>query len=174
MLDPFLDLTNLEALKPGLCNENCDSFLIKICNKLKNLTEFQSHIRRLTDVGVLALTNREKSWEKIALDNCHGWCQITDNSIKKFKNLQKIFLSNYPKITDDSIIAILNNSPNIEFIHLEKTGITFKTVQHVIDTMRNRKNDTRLVAEFDLPDDTSKLQGNMPSNLDLNLQKVSK
>lgn len=87
--------------------------------------------------------------------------------------MQRISFTNYPMITDDSIIRILINSPNLEVINLKKTGVTFESVQHVIDTMRDRTNGTQLSASFDLPDDILQLQDNMPPNLHLKLVKES-
>lgn len=171
MIYPVLNLINLETLHAGTCLENYDEFLIKLPDKLKNLTEFHMDINLLTDAGVLALTKLEKL-DQIVLKNRCGLFQVTDASIKKFKNMQKIFFMDFPMITDDSIIDILNNSPYLEFIHLEKTGVTFKSVQHVIDIMRTRKNDTRLVAKFDLPYNRSELRGNITPNLDLYLAGI--
>lgn len=168
---PLLNLINLEALDPGQCSENCDSFLMKIPGKLKNLIEIEMCVYMVTDAGVLPLTNLE-SLKTITLRD-GDTSQITDDSIKRFKNIEQILFKNFPSITDDSITRILNNSPNLEYIGLKKkSGVTIEIVQHMINTMKNRTNSTNLFAEIDLPDDNSAMEENLPPNLKLKLTKI--
>lgn len=166
---PIVNLKNLEKLDPGICDENTDEFLVKVADNLKNLTEFVMFNPIITDIGVSALTKLDKL-NSIAFQNYIGPKEITDVSMKKFKNMQKIFFMNYPLITDDSIIPIINNSPYLNTILIGRTSVTVKSVQHALNFTRDRTNNLPLFMTIDLTQETCQLQEKiLPPNFKLTL-----
>lgn len=168
LMYPMLNLSNLKELDPGHCFENFDGFLIKLADKLKNLTVLRLLNPYITDIGILALTKLEKL-KKFSIANGRDYLErnITDASIKKFENMQDIDLIGYKTITDESIMHIIDNSPDLEMVALKKTGITIKSVQHALNSTRNRINNKRMHVSIDLdPMIRNHLQGNIPSHFD--------
>lgn len=87
--------------------------------------------------------------------------------MREFINVESITINGYPRITDDSIRRIINNSPDIRRIFLEKTAATVKTVKYALDVTKIRKS--KLSLKVDLSQEHCRLEGDILCEFELHL-----
>lgn len=120
-------------------HEVTDDFLYNLANLNPHLVILSALSTFVTDEGIEAILkmNKLRSLQLISYNN-H---RVTDSSVKLLKNLEYLRLPTSNKITDDSVIKILENSPNLStMLYIGMTGITSKFVEKAIEFANKRKS----------------------------------
>ncbi|XP_044004090.1 uncharacterized protein LOC122849454 [Aphidius gifuensis] len=104
----------------------------------------------ITDDGVVAISKMNEL-HTLEFIGCN---KVTDSSIKLLKNLRKLKLPSSSEITDYSVMKVLENSPNMEELYIEDTGVTIEFIKKAADISENRKRLLRLFYSSDtfIPD----------------------
>ncbi|XP_044009688.1 uncharacterized protein LOC122853343 isoform X2 [Aphidius gifuensis] len=129
---PFEDIKSLQILKCVIK----DNSLYSIANTFKNLKHLKIYSNSVTDDGVLALSKMNN----LKILNFYGQCNnITDSSIKLLKNLIKFNIPFSNKITDESVITVLENSPKMNTLDVNGANVTVELVKKAAEISRIRK-----------------------------------
>ncbi|KAF7995125.1 hypothetical protein HCN44_004597 [Aphidius gifuensis] len=117
-----------------------DDSLYIIANVMMYLQVLYVFCEWVTDDGIVAISkiNELHTLEFI------GCNKVTDSSIKLLKNLKKLKLPSSSKITDYSVTKVLENSPDMEELYVEDTGVTIEFIKKAADISNNRKRLLRL------------------------------
>ncbi|XP_044008872.1 uncharacterized protein LOC122852856 [Aphidius gifuensis] len=129
-----------------------DDIICNIANTMKRLHTLHVSCHWLTNTAIVTCTKMNN----LKFINFFGYNNVTDSSIKLLKNLThlKVPLSN--KITDESIIKVLENSPEMQCFSLKNTGITHKFIEKAAEISKNRKRQLKI--EVSLERDMSNTQ----------------
>ncbi|XP_044006098.1 uncharacterized protein LOC122851115 [Aphidius gifuensis] len=134
-LSTFKTFTDIKILRISDCKITNDT-LYSIANTFQNLETLEIYSTWVTDDGVLALSKMNN----LQILNFHGQCNyITDSSIILLKNLIKLGLPSSKKITDDSVITVLKNSPKMSVLDVYGTNVTAELVKKAAEISRSRK-----------------------------------
>ncbi|KAF7992948.1 hypothetical protein HCN44_005729 [Aphidius gifuensis] len=135
------NLTNLKIINLTFIQNIDDNFMISLQNNCKKLTKIDlSYCRYISNFGLSQLGHLE-NLEKILLN---GVDKVDNSIITKLQNLKSLECIYCQNVTDKSIIKILNNSPNLEYLNIFKTGITSETLNCLSDVMKKRGNNINL------------------------------
>ncbi|XP_044011574.1 uncharacterized protein LOC122854706 isoform X2 [Aphidius gifuensis] len=119
--------------------EATDDCLYTIANCMKNLMGLTTKCKRITDTGIVTISKINNLIFLIL----GGTSQVTDSSVKLLKNLKYLHLPYSNKITDDSVMKILENSPEIKNFYAVETAITFEFIKKAakLASIRKKKLD---------------------------------
>ncbi|XP_044014153.1 F-box/LRR-repeat protein 12-like [Aphidius gifuensis] len=117
-----------------------DDFLYNVANVMRELQTLLIYSTLITDAGIVAIS---KMTYLRNLD-CLGFNNVTDSSIKLLKNMVLLILPYSNKITDESAIKVLENSPELRYIGVENTGVTSEFIKKAEEISRNRKQKLRV------------------------------
>lgn len=130
------NLKNLERLY--IMWSNCcvvgDEFLINLSNNAKKMKEITIIGTNLTDNGIIAVNNlKELKHFNINLIPSKQNEYITDESIGSLfnKDLQHLNISNCTKITNDSLIKLVKNLPNLRYLNVQNTKVNHDVVNKI-------------------------------------------
>ncbi|XP_044008870.1 uncharacterized protein LOC122852854 isoform X2 [Aphidius gifuensis] len=117
-----------------------DDIICNIANTMKRLHTLHASCQWLTNTAIVTCTkiNNLKFINLLGYNNV-----INDSSIKLLKNLTHLKVPFSNKITDESIIKVLENSPEMQSFSLKNTGITHKFIEKAAEISRNRKRELR-------------------------------
>ncbi|XP_044003392.1 uncharacterized protein LOC122848962 [Aphidius gifuensis] len=135
---PIGNLKNLKRLHIESNYGVEDEFLIKLCNNAKNLNYLHIIGTHITDNGISAIGNLEELEDFDMGLNYDGPQStknefITDKSIQSLFN-QKLFsldISNCRKVTDEGVIQLVKNLPNLDVLFIENTKVTRGAVRRM-------------------------------------------
>ncbi|XP_044015340.1 uncharacterized protein LOC122857303 [Aphidius gifuensis] len=141
--DPFI---NIKILKMEQC-PIYDDTLYTIANTFKHLEVLHINSNLVTDNGVVALSKINN------LQNLffNGVTNITDYSVKLLKNLIKLGLPSSNKITDDSVLTVIENSSKMDVLSVIGANVTIELVKKAAAISRKREIRFILCIEF-MPD----------------------
>lgn len=131
-------MENLEYLDiRRTSNRTTDDPIFNIVNKCKNLRHLDiSEIEFISQRGIEQIGNLN-NLEEIMMNDLVN-VEIDDNVISKFKNLT-IFECRTSRVSDNGIIKIIKNSPNLERLVIPKTKITLKSVRCAYRVSKRRQ-----------------------------------
>ncbi|XP_044001392.1 uncharacterized protein LOC122847649 [Aphidius gifuensis] len=140
---PFI---NTKILKLMECPVRDDT-LYTIANTFKHLEVLHINTNWVTDIGVVAISKMN------SLQNLYfkGNTKITDSSVKLLKNLIKLGLPRSNKITDDSVLTVLENSPKMDVLTVISENVTVELVKKAAAISKKREIRFILCVEF-MPD----------------------
>ncbi|XP_044006090.1 uncharacterized protein LOC122851108 [Aphidius gifuensis] len=121
-----------------------DNALYVIANVMEQLKILCISCELVTDDGIVAISKMNN----LQILNCFGHNSVTDSSVKLLKNLIKLWLPSSNKITDDSIIKVLENSPKMEELYVEGTGVTVEFIKKAADISKNRERVLHVAVTF--------------------------
>ncbi|XP_044016767.1 uncharacterized protein LOC122858127 [Aphidius gifuensis] len=126
-----------------------DNGIYNIANTIKRLHTLSVSCQLLTDAGIVTCTKMNN----LKYLEFKGFNNVTDSSIKLLKNLTHLTLPFSNKITDESAIKVLENSPDMIYYCVRDTGITHKFIGKAAEISRNREIELNIVVTLD-PDQT--------------------
>ncbi|XP_044009405.1 uncharacterized protein LOC122853172 [Aphidius gifuensis] len=129
--DPFINIKKLKMLECSIT----DNELYTIANSFKHLLLLQINSRQGTDNGVVALS-KMNNLQYVLID---GLTNITDSSVKLLKNLITLGLPCSNKVTDDSVLTVLENSPNMNALAVYGVNVTAKLVKKAAAILEKRE-----------------------------------
>ncbi|XP_044009855.1 F-box protein SKIP2-like [Aphidius gifuensis] len=137
---------NIEELDI-MCWPINDDGIYHIANTMKHLRILHASCDSLTDAGIVACTkmNNLKCLDFFGSNN------TTDSSIILLKNFIKLNLPHSNKITDESVIKVLENSPEMQILVVVNTSITHKFIEKAEEISRNRKRQLKIWVSRDMP-----------------------
>ncbi|KAF7996620.1 hypothetical protein HCN44_002266 [Aphidius gifuensis] len=151
------NLDNLEYLDLSYA-KNIDKVLTSIVMSSMKLKHID--ISQCTDVSKQALCHLGKldNLKKIFINYIE---QVDDSIISQFNNLNILECEGCTSVSDSSIIKILNNSDKLEFLNVQRTGVTHATLGCASQIVQSRNGDEKLhvlvseniVDEFEAIDD---------------------
>ncbi|XP_044010062.1 uncharacterized protein LOC122853711 [Aphidius gifuensis] len=112
-----------------------DDSIYNIANNMKRVHTLRMSCKRLTDTGIVTCT-KIKNLKHLGF---FGFNNATDSSIKLLKNMTHLTTPCSNKITDESAIKVLENSPEMEYFCVENTSITHKFIEKAAEISRTRK-----------------------------------
>ncbi|XP_044003512.1 uncharacterized protein LOC122849049 [Aphidius gifuensis] len=129
--EPFINIKSLKMMQCPIT----DDTLYTIANTFKHLELLHINSNLVTDDGVVALSKMYN------LQNLffNGRTKITDSSVKLLKNLIKLGLPTSNKITDDSVLTVLENSPKMDVLSVHRANVTAESVKKAAEISRSRK-----------------------------------
>ncbi|XP_044007128.1 uncharacterized protein LOC122851750 [Aphidius gifuensis] len=136
-LDDLSKLQYLEHLNLcGVINLG-SSAITAIANHCKNLKILEIRgCTAITETALVALTKLE-NLQKLDV----SFLDITDSSISKFKELKILYCVDCKKLTDDGIIQLIKNNPDLEEINIYGIdNITYNLVIYADKATKNRIN----------------------------------
>ncbi|XP_044019451.1 uncharacterized protein LOC122859830 [Aphidius gifuensis] len=118
-----------------------DDFLYNVANQMRQLNTLQIYCERVTDAGMVAISkiNSLRTFE------CYGYTNVTDSSIKLLKNMLFLILPFSNKITNESAIKVLENSPDMYYFSVKNTSVTSEFIKKAEEISRKRKKKLRVV-----------------------------
>lgn len=146
-------LKNLEHLNLSDVANIDNDIIVNIannCKKLKHLTICPFHLNdsdlSKPDEISLKILDKLENLEELIMNNSF----IAKNKMPtKMYNLKIIKCDNCENISDNDIIEILHNSPNLYYLSARNTGITLETIVYAIEKIKSRTNDIHLHIEAD-------------------------
>ncbi|XP_044000831.1 uncharacterized protein LOC122847328 [Aphidius gifuensis] len=118
-----------------------DDFLYNVANVMKRLESLQMVSTWITDAGIVAISKMNY----LRGLNCCGFNKVTDSSIKLLKNMVLLNLPFSNKITDESAMKVLENSPELIYISVKNTGVTSEFIKKAEEISRNRKQKLKVM-----------------------------
>lgn len=140
--DPYKNVEYLD-MKLYQLTDDC---LYTIANCLKKLILLSVKCERVTDAGIIAVSKLSQL-KYLALYELN---KVTDSSILLLKNLNLLRLQLRNKIADDTLIKILENSPNIEVLSLKELAVTSEFLKKAAEIATNRQEKLKL-SLFNIP-----------------------
>lgn len=142
---PIGYLNNLENVSIRCDYGITDEFLINLGNHAKKLRSLSIIGKDITDIGMSAINNLEQleSFELgLTVGNSFEKYKnefITDASIQRLCNqkLTSLDISNCINITDESVTKLVENLPNLIFLHIENTKVTLTAVKKIYKLKRS-------------------------------------
>ncbi|XP_044016748.1 F-box protein SKIP2-like [Aphidius gifuensis] len=122
-----------------------DDGIYAIANTMKQLHTLAVSCLLLTDTAIVTCS-KMNNLKFLHLD---GFNNVTDSSIKLLKNLTHLKLPFSNKITDESAIKVLENSPDMFFYCVRETDITYKFIEKAAEISRNRENELIVLTTLD-------------------------
>lgn len=107
---------NLEYLNLRGTTPIRDWFITAIVKNFKNLKHLNL-IQCYPSSGALKILGQLENLEEILLNH-----NVDDRVVAEFKNL-KILVCQWTSVSDNGVIKVLDNSPNLEHLYLENTKI---------------------------------------------------
>lgn len=126
--------------------KNTDDAVYNIANTMEQLHTLRVSCIRLTETGIITCT-KMNNLKHLRLN---GSNKSTDSSIQLFKNMIYLSLPWSDKITDESAIKVLENSPDMTFFSVKNTNITYKFIEKAAEISRNRKKELKLSVSLEL------------------------
>ncbi|XP_044016749.1 uncharacterized protein LOC122858120 [Aphidius gifuensis] len=112
-----------------------DDGIYAIANTMKRLHTLRVRCLLLTDTGIVTFTKMNN----LKYLEFNGFSNATDSSIELLKNLAHLRLPVSNKITDESAIKVLENSPDMICYCVRDTDITYKFIEKAAEISRNRE-----------------------------------
>lgn len=132
---PIGNLKNIKYLYIHMDYGVTDEFLINLSNNAKKLEDLVIVGTNITDNGILAINNfKELEMFSLRLNQYKKRNEfITDKSISRLynKKLDTLDISNCIKITNKSMIELVQNLRELKFLHIENTNINENVVLEV-------------------------------------------
>ncbi|XP_044016572.1 uncharacterized protein LOC122858021 isoform X1 [Aphidius gifuensis] len=122
-----------------------DDCIYNIANVMKRLHTLRVSCPWLTDAGIAACS-KINNLKNLYLD---GFNDATDSSIKLLKNLTHLKLPYSNKITDESAIKVLENSPDMIEYCVKNTGITFNFIEKAAEISESRDRELTVFVSLD-------------------------
>ncbi|KAF7989479.1 hypothetical protein HCN44_008153 [Aphidius gifuensis] len=141
--DPFI---NIKVLNMMGCRITDDT-LYTIANTFKHLTLLKIISHLVTDDGVVALSKMINLQYLIFGGNTN----ITDSSVKLLKNLIRLCLPTSDKVTDDSVLTVIENSPKIDVLSVYGTKVTAELVKKAA-AISNKRERRLILCVASMPD----------------------
>ncbi|XP_044010445.1 uncharacterized protein LOC122854099 [Aphidius gifuensis] len=144
---PFI---NIRSLNLSSCFIKDDT-LYTIANIIKRLEILTIPCEQITDDGVVSLSKMNN----LQIIYLNGHNNVIDSSIKLLKNIVKLSLPHSNKITDVSVMKLLENSPNIEQLFLDlATSLTVNFVKKAAEISSQRKQLLNITIHSLIPDES--------------------
>ncbi|XP_044021233.1 uncharacterized protein LOC122861115 [Aphidius gifuensis] len=118
-----------------------DDFLYNVANVMEKLESLRIYGPWITDAGIVAISKMNY----LRNLDCFGFNNVTDSSIKLLKNMEIVMLPFSNKITNESTIKVLENSPDLEYFSVKNTGVNFGLVKKADKISINRKKKLEMV-----------------------------
>ncbi|XP_044017098.1 uncharacterized protein LOC122858338 [Aphidius gifuensis] len=144
-IDVSEPIDRIERLDIAGCKIS-DDCIYTIANTMKRLHTLAVSCLLLTDTGIGACI-KMSNLKYLVFDGFNN--TATDSSIKLLKNLTHLKLPFSNKITDESAIKVLENSPDMICYCVRNTGITHKFIKKAAEISRNRKKELNIHVSFD-------------------------
>ncbi|XP_044001696.1 uncharacterized protein LOC122847903 [Aphidius gifuensis] len=122
-----------------------DDFLYNVANVMRELKSLRIHSHTITDAGIVAISKMNY----LRHLDCFGFNNITDSSIKLLKNMEVVFLPFSNKITNESAIKVLENSPEMKYYRVHNTSVTSEFIKKAEEISRNRKQKLTVVMSYE-------------------------
>ncbi|XP_044021212.1 F-box/LRR-repeat protein 12-like [Aphidius gifuensis] len=129
--DPLMNITSLIMMGCRTTNET----LYTIANTFKHLEVLHIKSEWVTDDGVVAIS-KMNNLQTLKFFGSHN---ITDSSVKLLEYMINLQLPCSTKITDDSVMKVLENSPKMDELDVSGTNVTAELVKKAAEISRNRK-----------------------------------
>ncbi|KAF7989630.1 hypothetical protein HCN44_008304 [Aphidius gifuensis] len=157
-IDLISNIKNLKYLSIMQIEQVDDIFIEKISNNCINLEKlYLQPATHCTDFGILNLLQLKKL-NTLSLklsDEFDDVIGITDTSLRRFSNMKEFDCGGCWNITNDSIINIINHSPELEKLNIRRTSVSIETIMHAVNITKKRTNNITLNIEANtsqLPD----------------------
>ncbi|XP_044013540.1 uncharacterized protein LOC122855916 [Aphidius gifuensis] len=142
--DSFINIRQLD-LTNYLINDNT---LYTIANTMEQLKSLTIPCEQITDDGVVALSMM--NYLQVIYLNGHN--NVIDSSIKLLKNIVKLSLPHSNKITDVSVMKLLENSLKIKCLLLHYTSLTANFIKKAAEISSQRKQLLKITIHSLIPD----------------------
>ncbi|XP_044021237.1 F-box protein SKP2B-like [Aphidius gifuensis] len=148
----ILNLNNLETLKLRSVKIVDDLFLYNLSRKCLNLKHLNlAQCNKVSDTGIIELTKLDKLEELILNRSTNNIVDISDKSIRQFRNLKKLHCFGCDCVTHDGIIKVLKNSPELELLDIGNTEVSPTIFLPIASSLtRHRTNNIILTLKVDL------------------------
>ncbi|XP_044018531.1 uncharacterized protein LOC122859182 [Aphidius gifuensis] len=145
---------NLTSLSITNYDYITNEFLVYLCNNAQKIIYLTIGGTNITDDGIIALNNLEQ----LEQFNINLWGStvkkmkfITNESIQCLfnKNLRSLWLSNCIKITNISVIKLLENLPNLDTLYVQNTKVTYDVVEEISKSSKYREKELKIYVSFE-------------------------
>lgn len=125
-----------------------DDFLYNLANNTYQLEIFAADVNWVTDAGMKAISKLKKL-HSLHMKSTRKNNNITDYYIKFLKNMRHLTLPFSDKITDDSVIKVLETSPDLYRLTISHTSVTYDFIKKAAEIVENRQQKLILLLDFD-------------------------
>ncbi|XP_044001657.1 uncharacterized protein LOC122847865 [Aphidius gifuensis] len=139
-LDSLKKYTSVKSLYI-INSQVTDDFLYNVANVMEKLESLRIYGPWITDAGIVAISKMNY----LRNLDCFGFNNVTDSSIKLLKNMEVVMLPFSNKITNESAIKVLENSPDLEYFSVKNTSVTFELVEKAEKISSDRKKRLEVV-----------------------------
>lgn len=146
---------NLESLQVLYISRNhavTDELLFNFGNDAKNIKFIEIDGTNITDNGIIALNNinQLESFKLTLYNQKKSNTFITDKSIECLynKTLRQLYISNCINITNKSVIKLVENLPNLNFLCIHNTKVNYRVVLAIAELTKYRTHNLNVNVFF--------------------------
>ncbi|XP_044010453.1 uncharacterized protein LOC122854106 [Aphidius gifuensis] len=140
----FINIRSLDLLSCYIK----DDTLYTIANTIKQLNSLTINCARITDDGVVVLSKMNNLQDIYLI----GENNVIDSSIQLLKNIVKLSLPRSNKITDVSVMKLVENSLKIKYLFLLYSSVTANFVKKAAEISSKRKQHLAITINSLIPD----------------------